>query len=408
MNYIQAYSAMTQAILYNKNPLVITPTNSNKQYCQVSCKIFYHKEKDRIYIFANNGDILDCKDLLKDINNLTNQEKTNIHDYDIAIFLDSIHLTGGVESNQPYNECFFGELDSKDSNMGFNTNKPIYYLQGGEDMDSVIARNEMTKQSTNKDSKQSTNNNAKVSNAMDCHEANTSRNDNKESIHTTNTNSTTTQSNSTNNNSNTTSPSPHNNIDSPISTSTLQVFLNNFTLTILNYSILDSSLHIKLECNSKESKEIRKQERDCHEAKASSKENKESISSAFLCPILEDNELKCPHNGRVKLKSNKGKSFKSQGIPMILESDLLNASIVGCTNNIAGVPTPCTLVSVILPSARAYKKYNDDYPIMQDLCVSGVLSDKGFPITCKPKNNTFKINAPNIKQRYCRISSFRI
>ncbi|RDU61470.1 hypothetical protein CQA53_10100 [Helicobacter didelphidarum] len=153
---------------------------------------------------------------------------------------------------------------------------------------------------------------------------------------------------------------------------------------------------------------MRKQERDCHEAKASSKENKESISSAFLCPILEDNELKCPHNGRVKLKSNKGKSFKSQGIPMILESDLLNASIVGCTNNIAGVPTPCTLVSVILPSARAYKKYNDDYPIMQDLCVSGVLSDKGFPITCKPKNNTFKINAPNIKQRYCRISSFRI
>ncbi|WP_258436924.1 hypothetical protein [Helicobacter monodelphidis] len=65
---------------------------------------------------------------------------------------------------------------------------------------------------------------------------------------------------------------------------------------------------------------------------------------------------------------------------MILESDLINSSIVGCTNNIAGVPTPCSLVSVILPSARALKKYNDDYPIMQDLCVSGVLSYKGFPI----------------------------
>ncbi|RDU59411.1 hypothetical protein CQA53_11475, partial [Helicobacter didelphidarum] len=57
----------------------------------------------------------------------------------------------------------------------------------------------------------------------------------------------------------------------------------------------------------------------------------------------------------------------SKDIPMILESDLLNASIIGCTHTIAGVPTPCSLVSVILPSARAYKKYNDDYPIMQDL-----------------------------------------
>ena len=49
--------------------------------------------------------------------------------------------------------------------------------------------------------------------------------------------------------------------------------------------------------------------------------------------ILEDNEIKCPHNGVVKLKSNKGKSFTSKGIPMVLESDLLNAPIIGCANN---------------------------------------------------------------------------
>ena len=65
---------------------------------------------------------------------------------------------------------------------------------------------------------------------------------------------------------------------------------------------------------------------------------------------------------------------------MILESLLINSSIVGCTNNIAGVPKPCTLVALIMPSSRAYKKYNDDYPIMQNLCSSGVMSDKGFPI----------------------------
>nr|WP_258437026.1 hypothetical protein [Helicobacter sp. 15-1451] len=127
---------------------------------------------------------------------------------------------------------------------------------------------------------------------------------------------------------------------------------------------------MKLECNSSESQEIEKKEKALLESTKDSKENKESISTAFLCPVLEDNELKCPHNGRVQLKSKKGKSFQSQGIPMILESDLMNSSIVGCTNNIAGVPTPCTLVSVILPSARALKRYNDDYPIMQDNALS--------------------------------------
>ena len=53
----------------------------------------------------------------------------------------------------------------------------------------------------------------------------------------------------------------------------------------------------------------------------------------MLHPILEDNEIKCPHNGVVKLKSNKGKPFTSKGIPLVLESDLLHSSIIGCANN---------------------------------------------------------------------------
>ena len=40
---------------------------------------------------------------------------------------------------------------------------------------------------------------------------------------------------------------------------------------------------------------------------------------------------------------------------MVLESDLLHSSIIGCANNIAGIPTPCTFVSVILPSSRGLK-----------------------------------------------------
>ena len=59
------------------------------------------------------------------------------------------------------------------------------------------------------------------------------------------------------------------------------------------------------------------------------------------------------------------------------------------------MPTPCTLVSVILPSARALKKYNGDYPIMQDLVSGNIFTDKGFPLIATPKPNAFKINSPS-------------
>lgn len=36
---------------------------------------------------------------------------------------------------------------------------------------------------------------------------------------------------------------------------------------------------------------------------AKSQEQLKPLSTAFLHPILEDNEIKCPHNGVVKLKS---------------------------------------------------------------------------------------------------------
>ena len=118
-------------------------------------------------------------------------------------------------------------------------------------------------------------------------------------------------------------------------TQTLQVFLGSNTLTLLHYSLLDSSLNIKLECNSKESKAILEREQIQREQIQRDSNSIDSLTStAMLHPILEDDEIKCPHNGVVQLKSNKGKPFTSKGIPMILESDLLNAPIIGCANNI--------------------------------------------------------------------------
>ena len=124
------------------------------------------------------------------------------------------------------------------------------------------------------------------------------------------------------------------NTESNNSLSTLDVFLNGSRLTLLNYSLLDSSLNIKLECNSSESKAIQEREKEQRkQQKQQESKTKDSIqSTAMLHPILEDNEIKCPHNGVVKLKSNKGKSFTSKGIPLVLESDLLNAQILSYTN----------------------------------------------------------------------------
>ena len=159
---------------------------------------------------------------------------------------------------------------------------------------------------------------------------------------------------------------------------------------------IDTRFAINLSTKTPPTKHTEQQHRQALQQKDQDSKTQDSIqSTAMLHPILEDDEIKCPHNGVVKLKSNKGKPFKSKGIPLVLESDLLYSSIIGCTNNIAGVPTPCASVSVILPSARGLKKFNDDYPIMQDLVSSGVMSDKGFPLICTPKENTFRINSPN-------------
>ena len=99
--------------------------------------------------------------------------------------------------------------------------------------------------------------------------------------------------------------STSNNGDSNNSLSTLQIFLNGNTLTLLNYSLLDSSLNIKLECSSSESKAIQEREKAQRDKDSSPlAQNDKSQSTSMLHPILEDSEIKCPHNGVVKLKSN--------------------------------------------------------------------------------------------------------
>ena len=292
------------------------------------------KENQSIYIFCKDNTTLDCKTIhnvilesIRDNEIYQDISLQDVYSYEVYVFLESILLAGGNESKSLGYECFFGELDSKNT-MGLDTLKPIYHLQAS---DEIIE-------------------------------------------------------------------STSNNRDSNNSLSTLQVFLGSNTLTLLNYSLLDSSLNIKLEYNSKESKAILEREQIQREQIQRDSNSIDSLTStAMLHPILEDDEIKCPHNGVVKLKSNKGKPFTSKGIPMVLESDLLHSSIIGCTNPLLS-GGPCTMVATILPNARGLKKFNDDYPIMQDLVSSGAMSDKGFPLICTPKENTFR-NFDNTNNR---------
>lgn len=169
----------------------------------------------------------------------------------------------------------------------------------------------------------------------------------------------------------------------------LKVFIGNNTLLIKDYSISDSSLGIKLEVKSKEAEQILNQE----QSKKQEQEKTSSssvVSTAKLCPVLEDDVLICPHGGTVQLKANKGKPFKSQGVPLILEPDLINAPISGCSNNILGVPQPCTMVAVIPPAALSLKKLNGEKAVMQDY-VSMIMTDKGVPLQCIPKPNKWKL-----------------
>lgn len=91
---------------------------------------------------------------------------------------------------------------------------------------------------------------------------------------------------------------------------------------------IDTRFAINLSTKTPPTKHTEQQHRQALQQK-----DQDSIqSTAMLHPILEDTEIKCPHNGVVKLKANKGKPFTSKGIPLVLESDLLNAQILGYTN----------------------------------------------------------------------------
>nr|WP_250492812.1 hypothetical protein [Campylobacter jejuni] len=169
----------------------------------------------------------------------------------------------------------------------------------------------------------------------------------------------------------------------------LSIFYKNDELCLLNYSIIENSLNIKLECLSKQSLEYKDLiSNTLKEQKTTQVDKKQAI--AKLHALLENQNLECIHGGKVILKSNKGKTFKDDGVPIMLESDLLNSSIVACPNTIAGVSVPCTKV-VNVKGSLSQKKVNNEYVILQEL-ISACKTDKGFALKVSFTPSKFKFD----------------
>lgn len=170
----------------------------------------------------------------------------------------------------------------------------------------------------------------------------------------------------------------------------LSIFYKNDELCLLNYSIIENSLNIKLECLSKQSLEYKDLiSNTLKEQKNTQVDKKQSI--AKLHALLENQNLECIHGGKVILKSNKGKSFKSDGIPIMLESDLLNSSIVACPHTIANVSYPSCTKVVDIKGSLSQKKVNGEYAIIQEL-ISACKTDEGFALKVNFTPSKFKFD----------------
>ncbi|WP_181881899.1 hypothetical protein [Helicobacter sp. MIT 14-3879] len=59
-------------------------------------------------------------------------------------------------------------------------------------------------------------------------------------------------------------------------------------------------------------------------------------------PLLEDDKIECIHKGKLILQSSTKDLLEINNAGVITINDLKQASIVGCFNNIVGIPSPRT------------------------------------------------------------------
>ena len=167
----------------------------------------------------------------------------------------------------------------------------------------------------------------------------------------------------------------------------LNLLYKNSQARLLNYDIKEDSLNIKLKPASKKAKELKELNQIAPEDKTFD-ETAVKTSLSYLHPVIEDDIITCEHGGRVVLKSVRGRTIKSNGIPLILGCDFINLPIVGCSAN-----SPCTRVAFVPSRALSQKTVNGDHALMQDF-VNLCRSDRGSILTCAKKSNKLRISDP--------------
>ena len=167
----------------------------------------------------------------------------------------------------------------------------------------------------------------------------------------------------------------------------LNLLYKNSQARLLNYDIKEDSLNIKLKPASKKAKELKGLNQIAPEDKTFD-ETAVKTGLSYLHPVIEDDIITCEHGGRVALKSVRGRTIKSNGIPLILGCDFINLPIVGCSAN-----SPCTRVAFVPSGALSQKTVNGDHALMQDF-VNLCRSDRGSILTCAKKSNKLRISDP--------------
>ena len=104
-----------------------------------------------------------------------------------------------------------------------------------------------------------------------------------------------------------------------------------------------------------------------------------------LNPLLESDSIECLHKGKVLLQSSTKdlmcvQDSNGTDAGVISLNDLANATIIGCTNNIAGIPNPCTKLANIPNSICSTLLEIDNQKIVLAQAISQVLTDKGSPL----------------------------
>ncbi|BBB20296.1 hypothetical protein [Helicobacter cinaedi] len=104
-----------------------------------------------------------------------------------------------------------------------------------------------------------------------------------------------------------------------------------------------------------------------------------------LNPLLESDSIECLHKGKVIFQSSTKdlmcvQDSNNNDAGLISLGDLANATIIGCTDNIAGIPSPCTKLVNIPNSICSTLLEIDNQKIVLAQATSQVITDKGSPL----------------------------